>query len=107
MIYSILIWLSAFSPIHEGNLVGNLTVSIYPNPSEGRFQVEVRGATNEIILRLYNMKGEIFEEHRLEKIPVYTTLSLGNDNLENGIYSLVVTCSNGQQRVERILIYRD
>lgn len=107
MIYSILIWLSMFSPIHKEKEVEALSVSIYPNPSAGRFQVEVRGATNQMILRLYNMKGEIFSEHKLSKIPTFTTFSLGNENMNPGIYSLIVLCEDGQQIVKRILIINE
>lgn len=96
-----------FSPIHKEKIVEELSVSIYPNPSEGRFQVEVRGATSEMILRLYNMKGEVFSEHKLSKIPTYTTFSLGNENMSPGIYSLTVLCDDGQQMVKRILIFKE
>lgn len=107
MIYSILIWFSVFSPPDKDKIVADFSVAVYPNPTTGIFQVEIRGATKEVELRLYNMSGNLSIEHHLSKMPVYTTLSLGSDNLEHGIYSLVILLSDGQQMVKRILVIDD
>ncbi len=107
MIHAILIWLSLFSPIHKEKITEEFSVSVYPNPSKGLFQVEVRGATKEMNLRLYNMTGQLISEHKLNNIPSATTYSLGSEQMHEGIYNLIVMCNDGQQMVKRILIIND
>ncbi len=80
------------------------SVSVYPNPCKGEFNIELWNATKLIKIRLYNMLGELIFEKNLEDLPQNTTVMAGSSLLDNGAYTLLVLSDEGDQRLIRIVV---
>lgn len=86
-----------FASLSEG-------ISVYPNPTDGKFLVEVKAKNNS------NYKIELVSaDGRIIKTKMYSNVSVIRDvydgtKLAEGIYYLKIT-SNGNQQIEKIVIY--
>jgi hypothetical protein len=74
--------------INEVNLSNN--ISIFPNPSSGTFNLEIKNIKNDHI-EVFNVVGEKVFESQI--ISALTKIDLSNQS--NGIYYLKLTSSNG------------
>ena len=75
---------------------------IYPNPSNGQFNIEMRGFTDDITLTVISLLGQEVESLTISKSnQLYNTIQLSN--IKSGIYFVHATDGNTQQ-VKRIVI---
>ena len=78
-------------------------VKIYPNPSEGLFQLEIEtGRVGDIQWSIYNLQGQLIITHKEEQIKEMKT-SLDLNNLAKGIYYLRIN-AGGEMVVRKIVI---
>lgn len=74
-------------------------VSIYPNPSEGIFTVEVNDISGTKTLTLQDMTGKVISTHVTEK----TTVEFQQSQLSSGVYLLHIE-SNGAMVNKKIVV---
>lgn len=91
---------NTFTTINE-NLTSVNGIGIYPNPSNGKFQVSAKSQLNNYFqkIEIYNMLGEIIYQKENIKQP----LSIDFSTKESGIYFLK-TYSSTRQDVQKIII---
>ncbi|MBX3165123.1 MAG: serine hydrolase [Bacteroidetes bacterium] len=86
--------------INEPALTNN-GFNIYPNPSCGNVNIELKGLVNtEKKIELYNQVGQIVHEEKMNNVTNNTSIDL--ENFPNGIYFLKV--SDGLRRETKKLI---
>jgi len=93
-------WVPALSTGIEGNIIENPIVNLYPNPTDGIFNVDFKNAT---CIKVINTLGDIIYEEKIE-----TTVSEGTKNIDlsafaNGIYIINVANERGSSNHKIIL----
>lgn len=76
-------------------------VSVYPNPSDGRFILEINGMNGELQISVMNLLGKVVSDRTLSGNETRTTLDLSDQ--PSGIYFLRISDGNNT-RVERMVI---
>ncbi|MBP6512631.1 MAG: choice-of-anchor J domain-containing protein [Bacteroidia bacterium] len=77
------------------DILGNEILSVYPNPSTGIFQMQVK---KDIQVSIYTMDGRMIQNHRLN--PGSQLLNLENES--SGIYMMQINTADGQYRMKLI-----
>ncbi|MFN0188428.1 MAG: T9SS type A sorting domain-containing protein, partial [Bacteroidia bacterium] len=77
------------------DILGNEILSVYPNPSSGIFQMQVK---KDIQLSVYSLDGRLIQNHRLN--PGSQLLSLENE--ASGMYIMQINTAEGQYRMKLI-----
>ncbi len=81
----------------------NISLSIYPNPSNGQLSVDLDSAVNEdITLRIYNTVGELVYSKIIAHGNRLLTLDI-TGSISSGIYSLVLQGNSGT-KVQKVII---
>jgi len=80
-------------------------VRVYPNPSKGVINVEVKN-TNETLkeVQLYNLNGQVLKTYRIDN--GYTTQILFSD-YSNGVYYLDIKAESGKQLRQKIVLLNE
>jgi hypothetical protein len=71
-------------------------VSIFPNPNNGTFNLQVASASD---VTIYDAQGKLVYAHKVQP-NVQNTLSLS----ENGVYMITVTNANGERTSQRVMV---
>lgn len=74
---------------------------LYPNPSNGEFTIELFNKSEENLLRIYSIKGQLIKEQLIVK----NRLKYNGNELPNGIYFIELSNSKGRS-VEKLVIQR-
>lgn len=77
---------------------GNEQVSIYPNPSSGRFNIET-GLTDQQIVKVYDVNGKIVFSQA-----IYGTITLDANELNEGVYYLSITSIEGMVNKKIVIV---
>ncbi len=77
------------------DILGNEILSVYPNPSSGIFQMQVK---KDIQLSVYSLDGRLIQNQRLN--PGSQLLSLENE--ASGMYIMQINTAEGQYRMKLI-----
>lgn len=74
--------------------VSELTVAIYPNPTEGSFHIDlIENKVN--LVKIYNVLGEIVVESKVNVINL--------SKFENGLYMLHIKLNNGNTIIKKVI----
>ncbi len=76
-------------------------LKVYPNPSDGRFTIELSDEVIDSEVLIYNISGSEIVRF---KIGYQNSLQVNIDGIENGIYFIKVTNLEGQNLVHKIII---
>ncbi|MFI5134500.1 MAG: MopE-related protein, partial [Chitinophagales bacterium] len=81
------------------SLNGENSLSIYPNPSDGKFVIELpANVSGEALIEILNSLGQtVFEERAIEVSPAKIEMEL-NDKFSEGIYSVQVISGESKFR---------
>ncbi|KAB1065925.1 T9SS type A sorting domain-containing protein [Salibacter halophilus] len=82
------------------NILNSVNYSVYPNPGNGVFQLEIEGDIESYNAQVFNLLGEMVFESRIQSS--LTTINL--DRFTNGVYLLQI--SDGQNVYTEKLIKR-
>lgn len=74
---------------------------LYPNPSNGEFTIELFNKSEENLLRIYSIKGQLIKEQLIDK----NRVTYNRNELPNGIYFIELSNSKGRS-VEKLVIQR-
>ncbi|MGB0391445.1 MAG: LamG-like jellyroll fold domain-containing protein [Salibacteraceae bacterium] len=89
-------------PTEVDEIDTEVTMSVYPNPTDGKVNVELLGMEGSYKLTMYNSLGAKLHDEKVEGKEFYkTTLNL--ENSEDGIYYLRIESKNGIQ-VKKIVV---
>jgi hypothetical protein len=72
-------------------LGGNYSIKVYPNPNNGEFSISVPSVSDNLIVEVYNLNGQLILREPLQEL--ITTVNLKNK--ANGIYSVKISGKEG------------
>lgn len=81
-------------PFRKGQLIGNL----YPNPTCGKFTVELAESTKNVLLKIFNSAGRLLLQQEINKNEI-----IDLNGFPKGLYLLQVS-SNGYFQTEKVVI---
>jgi hypothetical protein len=88
----------------RNGLIGAL--SVYPNPATDYVNITLGGdASENMIIRLYNLSGQLLQEKNLSNA-AGTTVPLAVNGYAAGTYLLIVSSSDGSKQVTKLMITR-
>ena len=76
-------------------------VTIYPNPTNGIFNMDFKNNVNSI--RIVDILGKVVYSEKVTSEIVYTTKRIDLSNLNNGLYIISVTNENGASNYKLVL----
>ncbi len=86
--------------------IEELELKAFPNPSNGRFQVELAGNDDqEMLLNVYNLQGSLIESISIESDNARSLVDIDLSDVDNGIY-IVELISSYRSTSQRIVISR-
>lgn len=81
----------------------SLSYSIYPNPTKGKFSVEINGVSEKLELQVCNLQGEIIKVQKLANNKQSQTTEIDLSNYAKGIY-FVKIINNNFVKVEKVVL---
>ena len=78
-------------------------LKVYPNPSQGQFNIDMVGVSGTITLKIYDSMGRFISEQALESGYVQM---IDISNASSGMYQLVLMDSDGHVVVRRVTIQK-
>ncbi len=81
----------------------NHSITIYPNPSEGIFNISIEGINGDIKLKIIDIHGNIYRFFEIEGIKSFTKKQLKLKNLPVGVYFINIGGKDFNQ-VKKIVI---
>ena len=89
-----------------GDLVEDLTFNVYPNPSNGRFNIDLEGISeNQQNIHIYDIQGRLIENIVVEANSTATTIPIDLSSVNNGVY-FVKLMADYKTKMEKILIQK-
>jgi choice-of-anchor B domain-containing protein len=83
------------------------SVSVFPNPSQGRIQIQAQTALQEVQLQLYDLTGKLWAKREEKRLAEGDRISWDlSADLSPGMYLLHIQSEN-QSTVKQLLIQRD
>ncbi len=70
--------------------------AIYPNPSNGEFELNVGEQTENITIKIYSVDGKLLSEQQLPK--VHGNIKIKTD-LPSGVYNLMIPQLNSNSKL--------
>jgi hypothetical protein len=93
----------------ENNIINSRVYNIYPNPSNGNFDLEFQSSDiiNETKIYVINAAGQVVKtfSHPAEKGILKTIRFQLNETLSNGIYNIVIE-ENGEKYFKKMVIHK-
>jgi hypothetical protein len=83
--------------------LGNLDLSIYPNPTKGKVYIEFSGQSNELLLDLFAADGRLLQQNKLEAFSGQEFFELDLSDYSKGIYFLKLTNDRGEAHIKLLL----
>ena len=71
-----------------------MDVSIYPNPTAGRFDVKLTGFEKEAVIQIINVTGQVISETKVAITNDVTSKAFNLNGMAKGVYILKVTSGN-------------
>jgi hypothetical protein len=87
--------------ISDENMISN--ISIYPNPSEGIFNISIEGVSGKIQIKVFDVHGNDYRKFEIEGTKSYTIKKLDLKELSPGVYFINFS-GNEISRVKKIVI---
>ncbi len=87
-------------PLGVGD-VKNRSFSIYPNPSDGSFELSNASASGKLVITLYDLSGRVISNNMVSNASTIVDLSY---DVPAGIYMLDVDAENGAGETFRLII---
>jgi len=82
----------------------DVTISVYPNPSNGQFKVDIAsGISGKINLQVVNLKGQVVQEKTIENHAGAMAETIDLSTQPKGVYQLVIR-SKSKEWIEKITI---
>ena len=78
-------------------------LKVYPNPSQGLFNIDMTGINGDVTLKIYDSMGRFISEQTLESGLVQM---IDMSNASSGMYQLVLMDSDGHVVVRRVTIQK-
>ncbi len=82
----------------NGIVSNSLTSSLYPNPSNGNFRLDVINSS-EVLIEVYDLQGRTVYSQKFNQSSIQLNLS----HLNHGVYMLRATTENGQSAQHRLI----
>ena len=91
------------SPVLQSNCNISDALTVYPNPTYGNCWVSIQSTSNTaVLMRLYDSKGALVKQ-QLENVTAGASqIAFQMNKLGHGIYNLVVSWGNGNQKTVKI-----
>ena len=74
-----------------GSLAKGMDVSIYPNPTAGKFNVQLVGFEKEATIQIINVTGQVISETKVAVAADKTSKAFNLNGMAKGVYILKVT----------------
>ncbi|WP_299017616.1 T9SS type A sorting domain-containing protein, partial [uncultured Polaribacter sp.] len=79
------------------------TVTVFPNPSKGIFNVKLKNLEGSAHIKLFNMQGRLIQYRYIRNVRSQSRVTMGNYRLRDGVYAVKVI-TNGTTYTENIII---
>ena len=89
--------------IEDNTGMDNISMNIYPNPTSGKFEVEITGAVESSDLMVYDVKGMTVFTHLIKKSSHGIKEQLDLSHLGRGVYILRIQSSNSSRFTKLII----
>jgi hypothetical protein len=86
------------------NTVGSAgNISLYPNPTTGKFTLAYSGASGKLKVRVSNVTGQLLQERTIENVGASVSEEFDLGGNASGVYFVEVQ-ANGIKKVEKVII---
>ena len=84
--------------------IGKVAIAtIYPNPTNGKLNIQFSDNQSNIRLKLYDISGKLVTQHKLNYVTSNSVETLNIDNVVNGTYILRIQ-TNECQETQRVVV---
>jgi hypothetical protein len=92
-------WLTSLEQAVASPKTGDIDFTVYPNPNDGNFTVEITGNTQAYIVEIFNVSGGI-----MGKVDCNAgTVNINRSDLPSGIYYLKISTGN-ESAVKKLIV---
>ena len=83
--------------------VPEMSLSLFPNPSAGNFNLRFRTEDKEAIVVIYDMAGRVIQSHQIVHETTDVFLPIDLSSMQSGLY-LIQVKTKKQTKTERIMV---
>jgi len=78
-------------------------ISIYPNPSDGKFYISLSGVEGAVELQILSLQGKILIQQQYEDVKSGDMKNIDISTFANGVY-MIKLINNNSVKLERVII---
>lgn len=98
------IFYASTPPVNREAEAGITKLNVYPNPTSGYFQLDIRLNTNkEVNVSMFDLAGKVVKEMDLGKQSGFFSTKIDAENLKSGLYFVKVSTDEGEA-IRKIVI---
>ena len=77
-------------------------IAVFPNPNDGRFTLQVKGATEDLTVKIIDVQGRVLREWQVQNPSYYYSKHIDIEDFAQGVYFLQVQTNTGTDIVRII-----